>query len=210
MWRGSGCCLDNRGECAELGRDVHVGRKERRPASRNSHSVNLLHPCTPTHRPQRRPQVSSAFLPLSGLFPLANTHSERLRKWPVWLPNIPMCHDSSSDISAKIKPQEGGRGTAPRLPSPAVPLTHSCRRCDTLQLPRWETLQCWEAMSRCCVVKVIALTEIQISQVGGGVTSAAGQGNQRKIRYSHACVCAPLHSHLYVCVFVQETVSALY
>lgn len=38
------------------------------------------------------------------------------------------------------------------------------------------------AMSRCCVVKVITLTEIQLLQVGGGGDSTTGQGNRDEIR----------------------------
>ncbi|XP_024913395.1 transcription factor EC isoform X9 [Cynoglossus semilaevis] len=98
---------------------------------------------------------------------------------------------SFSDISAKA--QEGGCRTSLLLPLllPCLGETYSCSRdsscssVENLQLLRRETLSLWSAMSRCCVVKVITLTEIQLLQVQSHLENSKfhlhqGQGQQVK------------------------------
>ncbi|XP_008296271.1 transcription factor EC isoform X3 [Stegastes partitus] len=78
---------------------------------------------------------------------------------------------SFSDISAKA--QEGGCCTSFFFSSsssscPCLGVRHTAvagDSCSSSVRTWWETLPLWRTMSRCCVVKVITLTEIQLLQV---------------------------------------------
>lgn len=64
------------------------------------------------------------------------------------------------------------------------------------------------AMSRCCVVKVITLTEIQLLQVGGATQLQAREIWTSSDIETHVCVCVTACA--FVCVCMQETLSVLY
>lgn len=102
-------------------------------------------------------------------------HTATEGKRLVLLPNKLMCHGFLSDISEKKK-KFRKEAAAPLFFFLFFSSCHGVETklwlwqlfffCKDLQLLWWETLPLWRAMSRCCVVKVITLTEIQLLQVG--------------------------------------------
>lgn len=127
-----------------------------------------------------------------------------------------MCQAFASNMSAKA--QEGGCSTAPLLPL-LLPLSwwHTVVAVTCLAL-LWEfaapvvgDAATLGAMSRCCVVKVITLTEIQLLQVGGATqlqareiwTSSDIETRVCVLVCNCVCICLCVHARDIVCTLLK-------